>query len=103
MRPPSYLRAAHFENLVGMPIEIRTKHMSGEVQSSVVDKDGKGEIEKTVDHGSYETIDPIEEITVLAKGVDAGEQRLDVTTHGIEVHKYKVEAGEGTQLKLTKA
>uniref|UniRef100_A0A7S2MX12 Uncharacterized protein n=1 Tax=Alexandrium andersonii TaxID=327968 RepID=A0A7S2MX12_9DINO len=99
MLPPQYLRRATFENSAGKPVEVVLKFQSGEEQTKAVEAGASVEVEKEIDHGSWQAVDAIESICLKAEG--HADCAVSVEVSGVEVHKYTVSLA-GADLQCSK-
>lgn len=67
-KPPSYIRGVHFNNASGHAAKANVKFASGETKTFDLPAGVVTEVEKGINQGSYETVDPILDFSVEANG-----------------------------------
>ena len=90
--PPNYVRHVTFENATGITLLIKGSFRSNNQGSISVAAGATETLERTIDHGDYQLVDPIEHVTVHPEtdsGVLLGELALS-SNSGVKVPKYRV-------------
>ena len=66
--PPDYVRNVTFVNASGHELLITGLFASNNKETICVDDGATGTIERNIDHGSYQLVDPLERVTIRRVG-----------------------------------
>mmetsp|Transcript_28839 Transcript_28839/g.51359 ORF Transcript_28839/g.51359 Transcript_28839/m.51359 type:complete len:108 (-) Transcript_28839:2335-2658(-) len=94
--PPKYVRRATIANSTGHTLNLHANFEQNE-QTYSVEAGHSVEIEGSIDHGSWQAVDPLKKITVhtAANGEVLGERHFE-SEGGIKVHHFTISLVEGS-------
>ena len=98
---PSYCRSANVVNNTQSHVHVTITYESQQVDSYPLPAGDKVDIEKVIDHGSFQTTDPIVHVHVRCDQL-CDEVVEAVQAESIEHHEYTVVANESDKLEIIK-
>ena len=88
----NYVRNVTFENATGFPVIVTGSFRSNNQLSHTIDAGAAMTVERDIDHGDYQTVDPIENVVVKRSGDSQtvlGNLALS-STSGVLVPQYRI-------------
>ena len=88
---PQYVRSANFVNNVNTPLLIKLTFESKETEQYTLQAEAGSrlDVEKSINHGSFETCDAIEHVHVRSEQLGE-EVKLELKAESIEHHEYVI-------------
>ena len=91
--PPSYCRAATFQNKAGTEVKLIIHFESGETDELSRQTNGSSiTVERSINHGSWDAVDPIKRVKVTGLGQTCP---FNVITQGVEVLTFVIANKDG--------
>ncbi len=95
-RPPKYVRAINFVNTSNGAVTLHLKFQSGAEDTVEVSQNETKNVERTINHGSYTTVDSITEVKASLGNI---ERNLSLNPQGVEIQTYRI-VDEGNEFNL---
>ena len=101
--PPNYVRNVTFENATGHALLITGQFKSNNQESISLAEGATETLERTIDHGDYQLVDPVERVTVhRASDPHAVSGELTLSSNsGVIVPSYRIVTSEGNENQIS--
>ena len=89
-RPPRYVRSVNLNNNTANPIQVLANFQSGVQTTFDIAAGSSVVVERDVNQGSYTTVDPVQNISVVGRN-----NLLGFDPDGVRIYTYNINENDG--------